>query len=91
MINRKDRVFKTGQEIRDKLLDAIAYPNKREGVSLELLESMLANIEKIVCSSELPRPVSQGKVLTRIIVDSWPMGNELGKDITDWESLYLGS
>lgn len=89
MSDLNDQIIKVGHEIRSRLLEAIDSPCNREGVSVELLKSMLANIENIIYASEIPLRPTRGKTLTRMIVDSWPMNTKLGEDIAEWEALYV--
>jgi len=94
MSDLRDKVIETGYELRTSLLTAIEIPSNREGVSIELLKVMLASLEKIldrIDANDVCKDSSKNMLLTRIIVDSWPMGTRLGKDITEWEILYVNS
>jgi hypothetical protein len=52
------------------------------------MKILLMNIEKQLISERGPSKDSGGGTLTRLIVDSWPLGDDLGKKITEFEDRY---
>lgn len=79
-------------ELHSEVQRLIAALEKHITVADRLRERMknsLSNIEKQLRSDVVPLENSGGGTLTRQIVDSWPLGDELGKKITEFEDRYL--
>ena len=81
MSSLRNKVLETGYELKNSLLIAVEMPSNREGVSIELLKVMLVNVEKIldrINANNVCEKSTKNMLLTRIVVDSWPMGTKLG-------------
>lgn len=68
--------------------DEVSRPS---GISNQCLEAMFRAVEALRKSIEkgtLPRRESRHRALSRMVMDSWPLGTELGKMISELEDLY---
>lgn len=91
---RSERFIKMANEILEEIsiqrsIDESLRPSK---VGNGNLESMRQTIEKCVESVEvgsLPRKESRYRTMSRMVIDSWPLGAELGKRISELDDLYL--
>lgn len=49
---------------------------------------IIGNRIELLAGEQLPIKSKRFSELTRLIVDEWPLGSEIGKDVTDWEQRY---
>lgn len=80
-------------EHAEKVLASIDQYSRLGGaeVTREQLETAKGLIQKmiqIVINNQLPPKANRSKLLTRIIVDEWPLGHSLGSSISKLEEEY---
>lgn len=65
--------------------------SRSSGISNLCLDAMFRAVEglrKSIKQSNLPLRESRGRTLSRMVIESWPLGTELGKKISELEDLY---
>lgn len=65
--------------------------SRPSGISNQCLEAMsraIENLRESIKQGKLPPKESRHQALSRMVIDSWPLGTELGKEISVLEDLY---
>ena len=67
-------------------------PSERQPkISDQCLDMIFKAVERLRSSIEqnmLPAKASHHRILSRMVTDSWPLGTDLGKRISELEDLY---
>jgi hypothetical protein len=86
-----ERLRTLGKLLLERLDNEIVKPESMKDIerrSIEVVSRKIKERLKQVTENNLPRRDVRYKEITRIIVDEWPLGSELGIAISEWENLY---
>lgn len=86
-----DQLLVRGEMLLERLEAEAAKPEDIREIkhrSLEIVSRKIKERLKQIANNDIPRRETRYKEITRIIVDEWPLGSELGLAISEWENCY---
>lgn len=90
---RRERLIHVADEILEEIdrLLATPKPSREEDLgdrNLDWARQRTLELRERLSSGRLPRQWDRRAVMTRIILDQWPLGTRLGNEISKLESAY---
>ncbi len=67
-------------------------PQRLSGINdfnLKTMLGLLKTLREVLSERKLPPKHTRHRTLSRMVVDSWPLGTEIGNRISEFESYYV--
>ncbi len=94
-MNKPNHYYKfldDGELLIAKISKIIDKQDESMNIPFESLKSVSGLVQQCIEMAKkgnLPSKDKRNRVITRIIIDSWPLNTELGNNLTKWENLYM--